>query len=194
MDIHFGCRRARPVERPVRRRDRNTSALPGSADGFQDTFILIGPSQTPGVGYLSVTGLATVESGTRYRLVVAVGNRLDAAPGAVTLALTVNGSVVVSNVVVPGAVPDGTFTDFDVSFVTQPVADASVGGSLGILMSMTGSTTDTLKANLNNVRLSASPVPESSSAWVISAGLAGIAWKCRRSGPPRRRVPSRGAV
>ena len=156
----------------------NLSPLPGMADGYQDAFIYFNPASSPLFGSLSIAGLQTVGSDTRYQLTVALGNRLDANPGPVTVALTVNGIVVSSSLISPSQMLEGTFTDFTVSFTTLPSGDPNVGGDLGILLGMSQSTTDVLQANFDNVRLTAAPapngVPEPSTALLLACSLTGL--------------------
>jgi len=159
----------------------NNALLPGSADGGQDAFLQIGLGASPSFGQIATSGLTTVSANTEYLLTVALGNRLDADPGYITLALAVNGTSVSSNVVTPSSITNGTFTDFSVSFSTLLVGDPNVGGDLAILLGMNAPAGGgQLQANFDNVRLTASaipataPVPEPSTMILMGSGLLGL--------------------
>ena len=156
----------------------NLSPLPGSGLGNQNAFIQITPAATDLFGRLFVEGLGTVEAGMKYELAVALGNRLDADAGTVTLMLTVDGSSVASLVVPESSVSEGTFADFSVGFSTLLVGDPNVGGELGVELRMDVSGSGpVVQGNFDNVRVEAT-VPEPGTFVVLAVG--GVAMLIRR--------------
>ena len=153
----------------------NNSPLPGTANGGQDAFIDITPNVSPAFGQFTVAGLATVAAGTQYQLTVAVGNRLDASPADITLALTVNGVAASSLLIPAGTVPNGTFTDYSVTFITLAAGDPNIGADLGISLRMDSPAApgaQSQEADFDNIRLSATTLPEPSFTLFLLAGPA----------------------
>ena len=140
----------------------DNSLLPGTASGGQDAYITMIPGSSSSFGRLAVTELATVTASSEYRLTVAVGNRLDADPGNLTLSLTANGTVVASAFASASSLTEGTFSDITVSFQTAAFGDPNTGASLGVefLMDVPGFGQQQLEGNFDNVRVFVTPVPE----------------------------------
>jgi hypothetical protein len=161
----------------------NNAALPGAAAAGQDAFINIRPdppASSFGALRTSITD-TTIAANTRYLLTVAVGNRLDADPGLVTLSLIANGTVSSSQTILPANIPNGTFTDFSTTLGPLAPGDSRIGGALGIELRMdTIGGIQQIEANFDNVRLEASVIPEPSGVALLPVSAVAILLRRRR--------------
>jgi hypothetical protein len=125
----------------------------------------------------SAASLGTIAPLTDYTLTVAIGNvqvsdtGAYGAPGNVTFGLLANGVVIATEEVPNGTVPNGTFEDFSLNFVTPPLA-SFVGESLTIqLATVPGGTAIGYQAAFDNVTLVAtSLVTPEPKTWMLLLG------------------------
>jgi hypothetical protein len=152
--------------------------LPGSGDGAQSAVMSAGEG-----GATLSTNVGTLAANTRYFLTVAVGNPLDHDPGPVRLGLTIDGSTAptASTTILPGSIPDGTFTDFSVALGPFPSSDSRIGTALGIQIVLGAATLPNTgsMADFDNVRLVS--VPEPAAVLLVALCFANCARRPRRS-------------
>ena len=156
-----------------------TNPLPAPADGSQLAYLVPGIGNTSSI--TTSASLGTVASNMLYTLTVALGNRSDNLffdTGTYTIDLLANGVSVAEATRAGSTIPHGTFSDLSAVF-TSPASGPLIGESLTIRLSATaGSNSD--EAIFDNVRLTASPVPEPATSTMIVGGMATLAWLRRR--------------
>jgi hypothetical protein len=127
----------------------------------------------------SAASLGTIAPLTTYTLSVAVGNRngtgLYDDPGNVTFSLLANGVPFATQEVPNGTVPNGTFEDFTLSYLT-PASGSIIGENLTIQLATLPEQGTAYQAGFDNVTLeettvAAAPEP-STSILVLAGGLA----------------------
>lgn len=114
---------------------------------------------------------STLTANTRYSLQVSVGDANNIGFGGYSVQLVAGGSVLAedNNTLLP---PDGGFVTSSVAF-TALSGDPRIGLALEIrLLTFSSDATET---NFDNVRLDASPVPESRPALLLGLGLTALA-------------------
>ena len=114
-------------------------------------------------GSISQTLAASLTPDTIYTLSVDVGNRLDGEVTDYSIALYVDGTLLSSLSSSNGVIPAGTFADETVTYTSGAVVPA---GNLSIVLTSGG-----VQADFDNVRLTASTVPEPSSLSLLAAAL-----------------------
>lgn len=114
-------------------------------------------------GTISQTLATSLAANTTYTLSVDVGHRLDGFVTDYSIALAAGGVVQNSFGGSNGAIPIGTFADETVTFTTGATV---APGDLTIVLTSDGS-----QADFDNVRLTASTVPEPSSLSLLAAAL-----------------------
>ena len=157
----------------------STNPLPAPADRNQLAYLVPGAGNTSSI--TSSASLGTVAANMLYTLTVALGNRSDNLffdTGTYTIDLLANGASVAEATLAGSAIPHGTFSDLSAVF-TSPASGPLIGESLTIRLSATaGSNSD--EGIFDNVRLTASPVPEPATSIMIVGGMAALAWLRRR--------------
>lgn len=157
------------------------AALPGSADQGQALF-LEGTVAGNTESFSTTAAVATVEAGTTYTLTVAVGDPLDAEPGAVAIQLLVDGTKVAETVADGTALAEGDFTDLTASFAAA-AGDPRVGGQLKIRLRQQVTASARQRVYFDRVELEDDVVPEPAASLLLAAGAAVLAASGRR---PRR--------
>jgi len=157
----------------------STDPLPAPANGNQLAYLVPGAGNTSSI--TTSASLGTVAANMLYTLTVALGNRSDNLffdTGTYTIDLLANGASVAEATLAGSAIPHGTFSDLSAVF-TSPASGPLIGESLTIRLSATaGSNSD--EGIFDNVRLTASPVPEPATSIMIVGGMAALAWLRRR--------------
>jgi hypothetical protein len=115
-------------------------------------------------GTISQTLSDSLLANTLYTLSVDVGRRLDGVNVTnYTISLFAGSTLLNSLTASNGLIPLGTFMDVSFNYMSGVTLPA---GNLAIMLSSAGSQTD-----FDNVRLTATPVPEPSSLALLAAGL-----------------------
>jgi len=114
-------------------------------------------------GTISQTLADSLVANTSYVLSVDIGHRLDGWVTDYTIALYAGGTLLDSLSGSNGVIPAGTFATESFTFDS---GTTPASGNLGIKLTSAGSQTD-----FDNVRLTASPVPEPGSLALLAAGL-----------------------
>jgi hypothetical protein len=153
----------------------STNPLPPPADGDQLAYLVPGGENTSSL--TTSASLGTVAANMLYTLTVAVGNRSDNLffdTGTYTIDLLANGVSVAEATRAGSTVAHGTFSDLSATF-TSPTSGPLIGESLTIRLSATAGS-DNDEAIFDNVRLTATPVPEPAISTMIVSGMAILAW------------------
>src|ERR1700730_57953 len=157
----------------------STNPLPAPADRNQLAYLVPGAGNTSSI--TSSASLGTVAANMLYTLTVALGNRSDNLffdTGTYTIDLLANGVSVAEATRAGSTITHGTFSDLSATFVS-PASGPLIGESLTIRLSATaGSAND--EAIFDNVRLTASSVPEPAISTMIIGGMAALVWWRRR--------------
>ncbi|MBV9008813.1 MAG: PEP-CTERM sorting domain-containing protein [Verrucomicrobia bacterium] len=131
----------------------------------------------------TTSSLGAIAANMLYTLTVALGNgggNLSTFnTGTYTIELLANGTPVATNMLAGSAIPNGTFRDLSTVF-SSPASGGVVGDALTIQLSATsGSTND--EGFFDNVRLTASPIPEPATVLLTGAGTAVLLLRRRLS-------------
>src|ERR1700730_18139963 len=157
----------------------STNPLPAPADGNQIAYLVPGAGNTSSI--TTSSSLGAVAANMLYTLTVAVGNRSDNLffdTGTYTIDLLANGVSVAEATRAGSTIAHGTFSDLSAVFAS-PASGPLIGESLTIRLSATaGSAND--EAIFDNVRLTASSVPEPAISTMIIGGMAALVWWRRR--------------
>jgi hypothetical protein len=148
----------------------------GAASGNNYAFI---NNDYPGVTdtLTSAASLATIAPLTTYTLTVAVGNRngtgLYDDPGNVSFSLLANGFAFATQEVTNGTVPNGTFEDFTLTYVT-PASSSIIGDNLTIQLATLPEQGSAYQAGFDSVTLDettmeAAPEPAASILLIIGS-------------------------
>ena len=124
-------------------------------------------------GTISQTLAASLTPDTTYTLSVDVGRRFDANVNNYTLALYVDGTLLESLTASNGLIQPGTFLDQSLNYTSGAVPPT---GNLEIVLSAVGPQ----QVDFDNVRLTASTVPEPSSLSLLAGALAVVFLALRR--------------
>ena len=141
----------------------------------------------------SAASLGTITPDTTYQLTVAIGNRngtgLYAETGNVSLSLLANGVSFASKTVANGAVANGTFQDFTLSF-TSPDSGSIIGEDLKLQLASLPETANAFQPGFDNVRLQETAViqapqdiqvvPEPNPAALLVSGMLVLVCLLRR--------------
>jgi hypothetical protein len=145
----------------------STNPLPAPADGNQLAYLFPGAAGATS-SITTTNSLGLIAPNLNYTLTVALGNRNDAVffdTGTYTIALLANGVPVAHTNFAGNLISHGTFFDVSTSFVS-PGFGPLIGESLTIELSATaGSSSD--EGIFDNVRLSASSVPDTGSTFAL---------------------------
>jgi len=145
----------------------STNPLPAPADWNQVAYLFPGAAGATS-SITTTNSLGSVAPNLDYVLTVALGNRNDALffdTGTYTIALLANGVSVAQTNFAGNLIAHGTFVDVSTSFVS-PSSGPLIGESLTIELSATaGSSSD--EGILDNVRLTASSVPDTGSTFAL---------------------------
>jgi len=143
----------------------------GAADGSRYAFIdNSGKTQET---ITSASSLGVITPLTTYTLTVAVGNvkPSDAlaygSPGNVSFSLLANGVAFATQTVSKGTVPNATFEDFSLTYIT-PATGSIIGENLTIQLASQNSSGGDYDAAFDNVTLDA--IPEPTSVALLAAG------------------------
>ena len=147
----------------------------GAASGNDYAFI---NNDYPGVTdtLTSAASVATIAPLTTYTLSVAIGNRTGTGlyddPGNVSFSLLANGVVFATQEVPNGTVPNGTFEDFTLTYVT-PASGSIIGDALTIQLATLPEQGSAFQAGFDNITLDETTiesVPEPGSSLLFVAG------------------------
>ena len=158
----------------------HANPLPTPAEGNQVAYLVPGAGNTSSI--TTSASLGTVAANMLYTLTVALGNRNDSLffdTGTYTINLLANGVSVAQATRAGNTVPHGGFSDLSAVF-TSPASGPVIGESLTIRLSASaGSAND--EAIFDNVRLTASAVPEPAISTMIIGGMAAlVCWRGQR--------------
>ena len=157
----------------------STNPLPAPADGNQLAYLVPDAESTSSI--TTSASLGTVAVNMLYTLTVALGNRNDNLffdSGEYTIDLLANGVSVAEASLAGSSIAHGTFTDLSATFIS-PASGAVIGESLTIRLSASSGSPNN-EGIFDNVRLTASPVPEPATSTMIVGGIAALAWLRRR--------------
>jgi len=157
----------------------STDPLPAPADGDQVAYLVPGSEGTASI--TTSASLGNVGASMIYTLTVALGNRSDQMffdNGLYTIDLLANGVSVAEANLNGNLVAHGTFTDLSASF-TSPASGAVIGESLTIRLSASSGFSNN-EGIFDNVRLTATPVPEPSSLSLIMLAGATLVSKLKK--------------
>ena len=150
----------------------STNPLPAPADGNQIAYMVPGAGKTSSI--TTSASLGTVAANMLYTLTVALGNRNDNLffdTGTYTIDLLANGVSIAEATKAGSSISHGTFSDLSATF-TSAASGPLIGESLTIRLSATaGSASD--EGIFDNVRLTATPVPEPNSSLLLEIAAAG---------------------
>lgn len=178
-NIHGGGIGAGGTQNSINAEFPGTTGSPGNLEA---------PGLGPQYGWLNSHGegdvntsftsvaIAQIQPLTRYRLTVAVGDRLDEEPAEVAISLLANGSLI------PGAqawttgaqLPEGSFVDVSTMFDVLGPGDPLIGQLLHVRLlhhKPSAAGLGIFQANFDNVRLAAEPIPEPASALSVALGV-----------------------
>jgi hypothetical protein len=124
-------------------------------------------------GTISQTTSTSLTANTTYTLSVDVGRRFDAGVNNFTLALYAGNTILQSLTLSNSLIPLGGFVDESFSYTSGTVLPS---GNLRIALTTAGPQ----QVNYDNVRLTASPVPEPTSLALLAAGLGLVIFVLRR--------------
>jgi hapalindole H/12-epi-hapalindole U/12-epi-fischerindole U synthase len=151
----------------------STNPLPAPADGNQIAYLVPGAGNTSSI--TTSASLGAIASNMLYTLTVAVGNRSDNLffdTGTYKIDILANGVSVGESTLSGSSVPHGTFTDLSATF-TSPASGPLIGEALTIQLSAIGGSAND-EAIFDNVRLTATPVPEPTTIALLFGGGAGV--------------------
>ena len=159
----------------------STNPLPAPADGNQIAYLVPGAQNSSSL--TTSNSLGTIAANMLYTLTVAVGNRSDNLffdTGTYKIDILANGVSVGESTLAGSAIAHGTFSDLSATF-TSPASGPLIGESLTVeLKAIAGSAND--EAIFDNVRLTATAVPEPSTVALLIGGSAGLIGFIRRRG------------
>ncbi len=139
--------------------------LAATADANQYLYInMFNPSVTGGI----FQDIGLLQPNTDYTLTVAIGSRNDRINSSGIISL-LNGTDNTGSLLATGGglpVTQNTWEDYSINFTTGN----TVSGDLTIGLSVLGNGT-TIQADFDNVRLTASPVPEPGTCALVAAGF-----------------------
>jgi hypothetical protein len=162
----------------------------GAASG--NDYVFIDNTSTNNETITSSSSLAVIAPLTTYTLTVAIGNvKLSdgasfGAPGNVSFSLLANGVSFATQSVSNGTVPNGTFEDFSLTYVT-PATSSIIGEDLTIQLASQNTSGGQYQPAFDNVTLDATALAEPTAApepgtlmLLISSGLTLCWWMRRR--------------
>lgn len=123
-------------------------------------------------GFITQTLGVSLLANTTYTLSVDVGNRLDHLTTNYGMALFAGSTLLNSLTASNGLIPAGTFANESFSFTSGATVPS---GNLMIVLGTAG-----IQSDFDNVRLTASPVPEPASLALLGIGLGLVAFVIRR--------------
>jgi hypothetical protein len=159
----------------------STNPLPAPADGNQLAYLVPGAGNTSSI--TTSASLGNVAANMLYTLTVALGNRSDNLffdTGTYTIDLLANGVSVAESTRAGSTVAHGTFSDLSAALVS-PASGPLIGEALTIRLSATGGSAND-EAIFDNVRLTASAVPEPAISTMIIGGMATLLCWRRKKG------------
>jgi hypothetical protein len=166
----------------------NNTALPGAANttiGGQVGYIYLEQDTplTPAAleGDLATNvGVTTIASNTSYTLTVALGRAIGIHTGTVTVELAFQDFPLAQIVLAPDAIPANTFTNYVVNLTTFPDYPFE-GQELQARVTHAYSGTSSVSVDIDNVRLTADPVPEPTTASMALLAFGATLGRRRRS-------------